>query len=561
MEDKYYLPMKSENLADYFSKGIICPANYITNRNEDIQTLFKNKLLLSNSKFTFETDCAIEIVFNRDEESPKAIKKHFFLFDMPLPISRVKSIIFKTEEQKNSTVFNIESGAAFLPKTLIEVDSLSEPIETKELEDADIDFKDKKWSTLLNKFNRVLGGIAVMSIAKSESFNYGQNFFNTLSFFNKKIEKQFSRYKKKNKLDYSWAFDPNGSFNKLYQIIYSDIDDKILQEIAFHDDIKLETRNGLYLIEKIPSNKNTYLAAILVSYGENKRKKLDSFISDFQTDKFLESKKEGLALIFGINKGYEAFRNKYKTQNFQEIIKFKLDSQLDYYVIESIYQSVFNNKFDNREFPYIDTWCPRYENPTFSNLEIARILDKDIIIWEKKTEDSLDSFQVFFNDSAEIRNEIYEKISAQICKWLPPFVSNNSKIASKYFGNELGESLEYFARFIFDKTKDKLVDLENQSIDKDLEIEFLKQRIKEQSFDKTNLSKKRVSTEVPNNIGLFNKTSHLSNEEQRADELYELKITKLKEVAKKYNIKSLSIYKKNNKQKLIDEIIKIEFKK
>ena len=60
--NRYYLPLESKNLAHYFAKACLCPVNYITNRNDDIQNLFPNYILLSNEKFVQDTNCSLEIV-------------------------------------------------------------------------------------------------------------------------------------------------------------------------------------------------------------------------------------------------------------------------------------------------------------------------------------------------------------------------------------------------------------------------------------------------------------------------------------------------------------------
>ena len=91
--ENIYLPISSVNLGLYFSRGIICPASYISNRNEDIQTKFEHSLLLSRKKFTYETNCSLDIVLTKEEfKSFNKITNNFVLADIILPISRVKRI-------------------------------------------------------------------------------------------------------------------------------------------------------------------------------------------------------------------------------------------------------------------------------------------------------------------------------------------------------------------------------------------------------------------------------------------------------------------------------------
>ena len=146
MNNLFYIPIHSMNLAHYLGAGIIVPSIYIENKNSDIQDRFKNHLLLSSSKFTKETNCAIEIVLNTDEEEiPKKISENFYLFDMPLPISRIKGIYFTDEEKKIGSHFDITSGTAFIPDRLLKV-SEDESIDTKELENIKYRLSDQNWS-------------------------------------------------------------------------------------------------------------------------------------------------------------------------------------------------------------------------------------------------------------------------------------------------------------------------------------------------------------------------------------------------------------------------------
>lgn len=354
MSNSFYIPIHSMNLAHYLGSGIIVPSIYIENKNADIQDRFKNYLLLSSSKFTKETNCAIEIILNNDEEAPKKISEHFYLFDMPLPISRTKNIYFINEEQKVNTNFNITSGSAFIPDGLLKV-SQEESIETKELENIEVQSSEKNWSEYLKKYDQILGGFSTMKISKDNFQNYPTHYFSALGNVNTLFGDILAQQSINIENSFQFAFTDEGRFKNFHNTIYSEIDYKEVERYAESDKIKLEVKNGLLQIDKIAENTQTYLVAILESYGKGKRKQVDSFISDLIAGKFVEKKKEGLSLIFGLNKGYKAFRNKYKTSNFEVDIKFHLDSKLDYYIIESIYQNVFNSLNNISSFKYIDS--------------------------------------------------------------------------------------------------------------------------------------------------------------------------------------------------------------
>ena len=270
-EKKYFLPIKSVNLAHYMSKGCICPANYLKNRNQDIQTNFENSLLLSNTKFTDQTNCALEIIFNNALEEPRKISENFFLFDSPLPISRIKKIIFQDEKQKITTSFNISSGAAFLPDNLVEIDSSSETTNSNQLSDLNLEGVNKDWNTELKLFDKLLGGFSLMSIAGNEYQNYPLNYFNTLSVINNLIKEKVINQSVPVNKDFEWAIINTNKHSKLHNTIYSKIDANIIEEFARNDSIPLEKNNGKYVLDKITKDSKTYLVTILASYGEGAR--------------------------------------------------------------------------------------------------------------------------------------------------------------------------------------------------------------------------------------------------------------------------------------------------
>lgn len=322
MSNSFYIPIHSMNLAHYLGSGIIVPSIYIENKNADVQDRFKNYLLLSSSKFTKDTNCAIEIVLNNDEEAPKKVSGNFYLFDMPLPISRIKNIYFTNEEQKVNTNFNITSGSAFIPEGHLKV-TKEENIDTKELDGVKYQSSEKNWSEYLKRYDQILGGFSTMKISKEQFQNYPTHYFSTLGNINNLFSNILEKQNVNIKNSFQFAFTNEGQFKNFHNTIYSEIDYSEVQRYAENekDKVKLEVKNGIVQIDKISENTNTYLVAILERYGKGKRMQNDSFISDLISDKFFQNidkgekgkKKEGLSLIFGLNKGYKAFRNKYKT--------------------------------------------------------------------------------------------------------------------------------------------------------------------------------------------------------------------------------------------------------
>ena len=371
---KYYLPLESKNLAHYFAKACICPVDYIENRNEDIQNFFPNYILLSNKKFVQNTNCSLEIILT-DVEKLKNISENFFLYEKPLPITRVKRVFFKDKIQKTQTLFDINSGAAFLPDNLIEIDTTTENFDTIQLNNIN-KISNNSYEEQLKSFNKILGGFSLMKISSNEN-SYPVDYFHTLATLNQLIKEELINQEVFFTRDYEWVLKRNQKLGEVFDAIYSKIDLNTINQFASKDDIEIEKKNGRIVFDSMKKDSHTYNITVLGSYGEGTRMTIDSFVSDLVSNKFPPEKKEGLSLTFGINQGYEVFRNKYQTQNFEADIKFKLDSQLDYYTIESIYQFVFNSKQNNKIFEYLD-WCPKYiESTNYKiNTESFDIIDR-----------------------------------------------------------------------------------------------------------------------------------------------------------------------------------------
>lgn len=541
------------NLAHYLGSGIIAPSIYLENKNEDIQDRFKNYLLLSSSMFTKDTNCAIEIVLNIDEEECSQISENFYLFNMPLPISRIKNIYFSNIEQKIRTVQNISFGDAFIPEMILKV-SNDEGIETKELDNIKYKTSEKNWTDFLKRFDQILGGFSIMKISKEDFQNYTTHYFSALGNINKLFNNILERQNITLDNSFQFAFSEEGKFRDFYNTIYSEINYKEVERYAEKDNVKLEVKNGLIQIEKIPENKLTYYVSILESYGRGKRKQVDSFISDLVSGKFVENKKEGLSLIFGLNKGYKAFRNKYKTSKFEVDIKFHLDSKLDYYIIESIYQNVFNSFNSLSSFKYIDDLFLETKKEEIKNSKYItyHMIDKTIIL-EEKIPTHLE--------------KLLEKISDLISNWFPFSVKKNEienlfKTDIELFKDTIEKDLEHKYKSKLEKNEILLNQLNNSILEKEKIISQLENKLTEELQSKNERSadiyKSQIS-DIQTDLVQENTDSILKvNEDLSKENLEKLSMTQLKKKAKELKIPKYSTYKKNTE--LITEILKQNIK-
>lgn len=355
----YYLPINSTSLAHYFVCACVKPAKYFENKPQDIQDRFRNALLLSSELGTNDTDCCIELVLTKDEEKNLlSFGKRFYLLPIPLPISRVKTIYFRDPRQMEMTLSNINMSAAFIPHHLAKVERFSNAgIDVAYVEDKLVS---TGYAHQLTMFDRVLGALALMKTAKEPYMNYSENYASTLSFFNARVKEDLVNQGRQVNDKFFGLFTRNDSFRKILPYLEKNITKDDLDQIAAENKQIIE-RSISKAIKFDKLSGKTYAVAILQSYGvggEAATKKIDSLIAT-NFEELKEGTAEGIALYYGYNRGYSVFSNSYGTEETgRQNLKYLLESQLDYYTIESVYQFAFYGNTASSQFPYIDAWCP-----------------------------------------------------------------------------------------------------------------------------------------------------------------------------------------------------------
>ena len=381
----YFFPIQSTSLAHYFATAIIKPAKYFDNKIADIQDKYKDFLLFTNKFGTTETDCCLEVILTDKEISDLIdVNKGWFLFDeKPLPISRVKRIYFSDNEKKEITVTNIRMSTAYIPDTLIGVQAFdNNPSEVIKIpSDCDGVNQEEK----IEMFDRFLGALALMKTAGEPYMNYSPNYINTLSIFNSLIKEQISKIDQHIFKDsYKGLFTGSNGFETVLPYLTQKINEQILIKIANENNQEVKKDKVTHVIDVDSFNDTwTYTIAILNNYGvgdESRRKRIDGLIQSHFSE-IKKGKAEGVALCYGYNRGYSAFSKDYGKED-KVSYKYKLESRLDYYTIESVYQYIFNNTVSNY-FPYIDEWCPVFSEFQPQKKTDYLILD-EIIIGEKK---------------------------------------------------------------------------------------------------------------------------------------------------------------------------------
>ncbi len=444
-----FVPIKSQNLAFYYSRGLILPANNIENRTEDIQNQFLNGILLTEIKWTDETDCCLEIVL--DNFNPNKISQNFYIINKPIPISRICSIYFKNKKQKETTLWNINNSTAFIPENIVKIET--NPVEKiilkNEFENIqEVKFVSTEYNEKIKEFDKILGGLAFMKFGGSSSMNYSQNYFVVLSDLNKIFENEIFRTNTSFNLKLKGILTNESVWTVLLQHLQNEITKDYVKKLAEEKNVKLE-QNYILEFNKLDLTNSEariiYYLSIIATYGTGKQNKIEDLVYDLSINK-IEHNKEIVSLLFGMYEGYKILRHSINNMN----IKFELNSKLDFYTIESVYQFVFNKIKDNSKFEYIDNWCPKFiNNINEDDFETYQVLDKKIILKKKIRPESPEFLEQFYQKSIsqfleEINNseiskiidikELFEKIKLKkfLAKFQQALVSNmNAKLDNK----------------------------------------------------------------------------------------------------------------------------------
>ena len=379
----YYFPIKSECLAHYFGCACLKPSKYFTNKPQDIQNLFENFLLITTSRGCIECNCNLEIVLTNEEETDLiSAGGTWYLFEFALPITRVKKIYFIEEQQKNKTLSNIRMGTAFVPDSIVGAVSSFEDITVKEAKVPEGCYI-KDHTKKIELYDRILGALIIMRLAREKYMNFSETYIETLAVFNKLIADALDRAGKSSNSQYSGLFTQSESYACLLPYLNKQVDVVDVKQMAKNEGQTVFQNKITRKIELDSLNKKAYILAVLASYGvgaESKRDKIDGLIlSNFEGIKSAQL----VALCFGYNRGYNVFNSCYGTSEGNRIdVKFQLDSQLDYYTIESVYQFVFNKKI-SENFYYLDSWCNKQRTPSVTKKTDYCVLDT-IVIGKKK---------------------------------------------------------------------------------------------------------------------------------------------------------------------------------
>jgi hypothetical protein len=577
MGETYYLSINSSNLGSYYSRACISPAKYIANRQQDIQSKFNNVILLSEKKLIAGENCSLEIVLTNSEQKLLfPLAGGDFLFERPLPITRVKSIIFISKKQRDETLWNINNGAAFVSESRTQIEENSSNEDVLGLLDAEYPNFSTDWTNTLGVYDRILGCFALMKISGNSDWEYSENYFKTISYINLSIEKDLES----SGIHFSNAYGNVFSNLKATLDKYSHVEIADVQKQAHVEGIRLEKDLGVLKLDNIDTNSDTYSLAILSNYGLNARKSIDDFIAHFKSGKIPTQKDEKIAMLFGINTGYKAFRNGYKTSSFDIEVKYHLDSQVDYYTIESLYQFVFLEKRDNSSYDYLNSWIPKLDpKPLKKGFYSYRVLDKTVIHSIRPKLGSKEYLDSLFQKASS--KMLYKKIVSILSQHFPPFVSINDDLAITHVEKELNSPMRTVVKSVFEASQiDLLAEQETKDASLLSEVTALSEQLATAKIKYENLKEENdqlklklhnpelTSESAQKSIHQETESDHTSGQtdtpqddssnyntvSQEDLDLVNMTLGEMKDLARELGIKRLGDYKSKDKSELRGKI-------
>lgn len=349
----YYYPISSTSLASIFGRACILPASLYRNRLSDIQSKFENFILLTDHFGCMDSDCCLQLVLSSDEEKTLVdIKKGFYLYESALPVSRIKRIYFESVAQSQRTISNINLSTAFIPNALVDSNNNTfDDVNTNGVEVPEIIVPLlEKIEKSYEKFNRILGAMALMKTAHEDGCNYSAHYIDLLSKFNTHIASQKTMISDVD-TKFHKVFDNHPTFLD-HVVDYATLENEALEKKQFISKSKLTK-----VIDPSNLENSVYLCYVLYNYGvgeEARRYKIDELILNNFTS-LKQGYQESCALYYGYNRGYASFSNQYRKDGKTENVKYQLNSLLDYYTIESIYRYAFYNTISS-ELDLFNSW-------------------------------------------------------------------------------------------------------------------------------------------------------------------------------------------------------------
>ncbi len=399
-----YLQVNRQNLFQYFITGLVSPTRYERNRPQpDIQSAYKDSLQLSNGLLDElkNTDALVQLSFSKAERNELNIFSSISLLSKPLPVSRIEKIYVQSQKDKEDVLATAKtSDAGLFPDSLIE-NSFPENIELIVQDEQVISENGKAdFTNKIIQFDKVLGAyafvknVSVLFTNKSNTYSnlpdhylgFVKLLLNKQSIPADTSNKQYNFYKQLLGIKFQ---DENSVLKWLFEratdetnFTSSDIKDfgNVLLKNHPDADFREEGKEALSILNDGIKRKNApkfildikhidkiylYIFAFLYLYGNKTAEdRTNSRIG--LPNEAVTNYAEFVFALLGYFYGYTLLRNQDAKQTYADSfidkysknfdrpsLKFELSTLFDFYLIESVYQFVFNGTISNQKFDYI----------------------------------------------------------------------------------------------------------------------------------------------------------------------------------------------------------------
>lgn len=350
--EKYILSIEATTLAHYYSRACIAPISYLKKGYYDtIQSKHPNALLLSKQHYGVKgSNCYIVVRMSEDELKSSRVQllcDDFILYTGALPISRVDEIVFNSKEQKDTTITNIEMGNAFVRGCRISVDNSFEQVDIP-INDVSLD-KDTQLMANLKEYNRIMGALMFMRLAKEQSTTYSDNFLQTLALFSPYLLKQLKILEIDSSTKYKTFFGEK--YKNFRNYLQNFISDDIVREFARTKNVPIEIDpiKG-YDFNTLSKDMEVYILALLQNFSltdaEGGRDKIDDLILNgfYHRNFIVPGRAESFAFYYGYNRGYDKFHNQYQLDKKCVEVKFRFDTLFEKFISEAVFSYIVANK-------------------------------------------------------------------------------------------------------------------------------------------------------------------------------------------------------------------------
>lgn len=379
---KYQLPIDPVTLAHFYSRAYIAPIAYMKKGHFDsFQSKVPYALLLTQSHGVVGCLCYLVVELLEDEVHDDSrfhqITDNFFLYTGALPISRVDEIVFADEGQKQVTIENVRMGEAFVPEDIIHIDKHFEQVELPIIQDFLFD-KNEDLANSLKEFNRIMGALAFMRLAKERGSSFGDNFLQLVAMYSPYHYELLTELNLPVDCKFSMLFN-NPKWSEYLELFRNFISVDTVKDYARSKkiNIKIDAIKG-YDFDDFPDD--VKFLALTQNYsifdGDGGRDKIDDLIlNGFYSRNGIElGKAESFAFYYGYNRGYAAFRNEYRLDKKCVAVTFKLDNVFDLYLIEGVFGTIVSNRKDGH-YAYLDQKV---------NCIAKKITDEEFVIFDQR---------------------------------------------------------------------------------------------------------------------------------------------------------------------------------